>query len=86
MSLISYGSDNPALNPTDSYRLMCYWNSNTFSTTVATGPARLVSLSMTGWARLHRALLLSLTLLRGRTMALWHLAMSTVTTTSTWPW
>ena len=37
MSLISYGSDNPALNPTDSYRLICYWNSNTFSTTVATG-------------------------------------------------
>ena len=38
MSLISYGSDNPALNPTDSYRLMCYWNSHTFSSgTVSAG-------------------------------------------------
>ena len=31
MSLIPYGSDNPALNPTDSFRFMCYWNSNTFT-------------------------------------------------------
>lgn len=35
MSLISYGSDNPALNPTDSFRFMCYWNSNTFGTTTS---------------------------------------------------
>ena len=37
MSLIAYGSDNPALNPTDSYRFMCYWNSATFGTSVTAG-------------------------------------------------
>ena len=35
MSLIPYGSDNPALNPTDSFRFMCYWNSQSFTTTTA---------------------------------------------------
>ncbi len=37
MSLIPYGSDNPALNPTDSFRFMCYWNSATFGTSVTAG-------------------------------------------------
>jgi len=35
MSLIPYGSDNPALNPTDSFRFMCYWNSQSFGTTTS---------------------------------------------------
>jgi hypothetical protein len=35
MSLIQYGTDNPANNPTDSFRFMCYWNSNTFGTTTS---------------------------------------------------